>query len=137
MIWLLILSPNASYIYYCYHVAGRPANLSPSQFHAMNLIKLNLLVDILGIVRTSYRCEERLRNESCSGIQLSFVSTPLKFRCHTYKELHLRNLLINLLHKLNDKVHQFMLQHLLGMKVGDQERNVISLYTISNFPSQP
>lgn len=39
----------------------------------------------------------------------------------TYEKLHLRDLLIYLLHKLDDKVHQLVLQHLLGMEVRDQE----------------
>lgn len=39
----------------------------------------------------------------------------------TYEELHLRNLLIHLLHELNNEIHQLMLQHLLGMEIGDQE----------------
>lgn len=45
----------------------------------------------------------------------------------TYKELHFRNLLVNLLHKLDDEVHQLMLKHLLGMEVGDQEGDVVAL----------
>jgi hypothetical protein len=45
----------------------------------------------------------------------------------TYEELHLRDLLINLLHKLYDKIHQLMLQHLLGMKVRNQKRDIIAL----------
>ena len=50
-----------------------------------------------------------------------------------YKELHLGNLLVNLLHELNDEVNQFVLQHLLCMEVGDQEGDVISL---DRFPPQ-
>ena len=44
-----------------------------------------------------------------------------------YKELHLGDLLVNLLHKLNDEVDQLVLQHLLCMEVGDQEGDVVSL----------
>lgn len=57
----------------------------------------------------------------------------MTFSWATYKELHLRDLLVDLLHKLNDKVDQLVLQHLLGMEVCDQERNVISL---DRFPPQ-
>jgi hypothetical protein len=51
----------------------------------------------------------------------------------TYKELHLRDLLVDFLHKLDDEVHQLVLQHLLCVEVGDQERDVVSL---DRFPSQ-
>lgn len=50
----------------------------------------------------------------------------------TYEELHLRNLLVNLLHKLNDEIDQLVLQHLLGVEVGDQEGNVVSLEDVSS-----
>lgn len=50
-----------------------------------------------------------------------------------YEELHFRDLLVHLLHKLNDEINQLMLQHLLCMEVGNQERDVISL---DRFPSQ-
>lgn len=45
----------------------------------------------------------------------------------TYEELHLRNLLVNLLHELYDEINQLMLKHLFRVEVGDQEGNVISL----------
>jgi hypothetical protein len=38
-----------------------------------------------------------------------------------YEKLHLRDLLVHLLHELDDKVHQLVLQHLFGVKVRDQE----------------
>ena len=44
-----------------------------------------------------------------------------------YKELHLGNLLVNLLHELNDEVNQLVLEHLLCMEVGNQKGDVISL----------
>lgn len=49
----------------------------------------------------------------------------------SYKELHLRDFLVHLLHKLNDEVYQLMLQHLLGVKVCDQEGDIISLFPLS------
>jgi hypothetical protein len=49
----------------------------------------------------------------------------------THKELHLRDLLIHLLHELYYKVHQLVLQHLLGMVVGDQERDIVALTNMS------
>ena len=44
-----------------------------------------------------------------------------------HRELHLRNFLINFLHKVDNKVHQLVSQHLLGVEVGDEEANVVSL----------
>jgi hypothetical protein len=38
-----------------------------------------------------------------------------------YEELHLRDLLVDLFHELDNKVDQLMLQHLLGVEIGDQE----------------
>lgn len=57
------------------------------------------------------RCQERLGNESCSGVK---------------EELHLGNLLVNLLLELNDKVDKLVLQHLFGVEVCYQEGNVIA-----------
>jgi hypothetical protein len=45
----------------------------------------------------------------------------------THEKLHLGNLLVDFLHELDDEVNQFVLQHLLGVGVGDQKRDVISL----------
>lgn len=47
----------------------------------------------------------------------------------THKEFHLRYLLIDFLHELDDKIDKLMLQHLFSMKIGDQERNVKALTT--------
>jgi len=60
----------------------------------------------------TYRRQEALSHETCSCVQ---------------EKLHLRNLLVHILHELNDEVHQLVLQHLLGVEVGDEERNVIAL----------
>ena len=60
----------------------------------------------------TYRRKEALSNETSSCVQ---------------EELHLRDLLVHILHELNDEVHQLVLQHLLGVEVGDEERNVIAL----------
>jgi hypothetical protein len=46
---------------------------------------------------------------------------------YAYEELHLRDLLVHLLHKLDNEIHQLVFQHLLGVKVCNQERNVITL----------
>lgn len=35
----------------------------------------------------------------------------------TYEKLHLGNLFVNVLHKLNNKVYKLVLQHLLGVEV--------------------
>jgi hypothetical protein len=45
----------------------------------------------------------------------------------THEKLHLRDLLVNLLHELNDEVHKLVLQHLLGVEVSDQEGDVVTL----------
>lgn len=45
----------------------------------------------------------------------------------TYEELHLGNLLVNLLLELNDKVDKLVLQHLFGVEVCYQEGNVVAL----------
>jgi hypothetical protein len=56
--------------------------------------------------RCTYRCQEALGDETCSGVQ---------------EKLHFRDLLVHVLHELDDKVHQLVLQHLLGVEVGDEE----------------
>lgn len=60
----------------------------------------------------TYRRQEALSYETSSSVQ---------------EELHLRDLLVHILHELNNEVHQLVLQHLLGVEVGDEERNVIAL----------
>ena len=50
-----------------------------------------------------------------------------KGNLQTYKKLHFRYLFVNLFHELDYEVHQFMLQHLLSVSIGDQERYVITL----------
>ncbi len=49
----------------------------------------------------------------------------------TYEELHLRYLLVDFLHELNDKVDKLMFQHLFSVKIGDQKRNIITLVMVS------
>lgn len=44
-------------------------------------------------------------------------------------ELHLAELLVDVLHKLNDKVDELVLVHLLRVRVGDQEADVVALST--------
>lgn len=48
---------------------------------------------------------------------------------NTHKEFHLRYLLIDFLHELDDKIDKLMLQHLFSVKIGYQKRNVIALIT--------
>ena len=57
----------------------------------------------------------------------------MRFGRETYEKLHLRYLLVYLLHELNDEVHQLVLQHLLGVEVRNQERDII---TLDWFPPQ-
>ena len=56
--------------------------------------------------------QELLRANSGSGVD---------------RKLHLRDLLVNLLHEVDDKVHELVAQHLLGVEVGDQEADVVTL----------
>ena len=46
---------------------------------------------------------------------------------HTYKELHLRNLLVYLLHELDHEIDKLVGQHLFGMEVGDEEGDIEAL----------
>lgn len=43
------------------------------------------------------------------------------------REFHLTDFLVNLLHEMDDKVHQLVLVHLLRVEVCDQEADVIAL----------
>lgn len=49
----------------------------------------------------------------------------------THKELHLRNFLVDIFHELDDKVDEFVLEHLIGVEVCYQEGNVITLGQVS------
>ena len=51
----------------------------------------------------------------------------IRLMSRTYEEFHLGNLLVNLLHELDDKVDKLVLQHLLGVEIGDEEGDVVSL----------
>lgn len=62
--------------------------------------------------RLSYILEELLSDDASPGI---------------YRQLHLTNLLVDLLHEMDDIVHQLVFVHLLRVEVGDQEANVVSL----------
>lgn len=44
-----------------------------------------------------------------------------------YEELHFGNLLVHLLHELDDEVDELVLEHLLGVEVCDEERDVVAL----------
>ena len=62
---------------------------------------------------------------------LRLVLLSLSSRLQTYEELHFRDLLVNLLHELDDKVDQFVLEHLLGMEIRNEERDVVTLPDIN------
>ena len=47
-------------------------------------------------------------------------------------QLHLVDLLVDLLHEVNDEVHQLVLEHLLRVHVGDEEADVIVLWTVGS-----
>lgn len=48
------------------------------------------------------------------------------------REFHLTNFLVDLLHEVDDKVHQLVFVHLLCVEVGNQEANIISLQREKN-----
>lgn len=87
----------------------------------------------------TYWCQERLGNESRPGVQLQVCQQCFcqSSRGLSYEKLHLGNLLIHFLHELDYKVDQLMLQHLLGVKVGDEERDIITLTAVSNVLPSP
>ena len=58
-----------------------------------------------------YPFEELLSTNTSPGVDAQF---------------HLGNLLVNLLHKMNDKVDEFVSQHLFSVKIGDQKANIIT-----------
>lgn len=60
----------------------------------------------------SYVLEEFLSDDTGPGIDGQF---------------HLADLLVDLLHEVDDKVHQLVFVHLLRVEVGDQEANIVSL----------
>ena len=49
-----------------------------------------------------------------------------------YEELHLGNLLVDLLHELDDEVDELVLQQLLGVEVCNQEGNVVALRQLAH-----
>jgi hypothetical protein len=55
----------------------------------------------------------------------------------TYEQLHLGDLLVNLFHELNYEVDKFVLEHLLGMKVGDKKGDVVALHDVSAEQAEP
>ena len=82
------------------------------------------------ICRVGYRCQERFCNESRPGIELAIVSNSQHYiyvPLRTYKQLHLRYFLVDLFHKLNDKIDKLVLQHVFCVEIGDQERDIVSL----------
>ena len=54
----------------------------------------------------------------------------------SHEKLHLRDLLVDLLHELYYKVNELVLQHLLGVEVGDEKGDVISLARSAIDPRQ-
>jgi len=48
-----------------------------------------------------------------------------------YEKLHLGDLLVYLLHELNDEIHQLVLKHLFRMEIRDEKGDVIALSSVS------
>lgn len=70
----------------------------------------------------SYPLEELLCTDARPGVE---------------RQLHLADLLVNFLHEMDNKVHQLVLEHLLRVKVGDQERDVVALRALRLSRSVP
>ena len=64
------------------------------------------------IIFLGHLFQELLRANSGSGVD---------------RKLHLRDLLVDFLHEVDDEVHELVAQHLLGVEVGDQEADVVTL----------
>ncbi len=47
------------------------------------------------------------------------------------RELHLADLLVDLLHELDDEIYNLVLEHRFGVSIGDQEAHVIALCNLS------
>lgn len=62
--------------------------------------------------RQTHILEEFLSHNASSGVD---------------RQLHLADLLVDLLHKVDDKVHQFVLVHLLRVEVCDKKADVVAL----------
>lgn len=67
----------------------------------------------------------RARAFNCNCVSLVPLHTVI--RSNTHKQLHLRDLLVDLLHKLNDEVDKLVLQHFLSVEVCYQEGDIITL----------
>lgn len=63
-------------------------------------------------MRAAYVFQELLSYDASPGVNRQF---------------HLTNFLVDLLHEVDDKVHQLVFVHLLCVEVGNQEANIISL----------
>ena len=66
-------------------------------------------------MRSTYWSEEGLGHKSRASIE---------------EQLHLRNLLVDLLHKLYYEVDQLVLQHFFGVRIRDQKRDIIALHRL-------
>lgn len=63
-------------------------------------------------MRAAYVLQELLGDDAGPGVNGQF---------------HLTDFLVDLLHEVDDKVHQLVFVHLLRVEVGNQEANIISL----------
>ena len=54
-------------------------------------------------------------------------------RSRVHRQLHFADLFVDILHKLDDEIHQLVLVHLLSVEVGDQEADVVALH---GFPTK-
>ncbi|USP81143.1 hypothetical protein yc1106_08417 [Curvularia clavata] len=86
----------------------------------------------LSVLTTRESERTGVRKDSATKRALAFNWPVLACTCHElsmlpYEELHFGDLLVDLLHELNDKVDELVLQHFLGVEVGDQERDVVAL----------
>lgn len=69
-----------------------------------------------------------------TGISLEFLEKFLgrDASARVDSELHLTDLLINLLHEVNDEVNKLVFVHLLRVEVGYQKTDVVALRQITS-----
>ena len=49
-------------------------------------------------------------------------------RASIERQFHVADFFVNLLHKVDDKVHEFVLVHLLGTEIRDEKADVVALF---------
>lgn len=109
---------------------------------------MTLITEPLNRTGISVRLSERTkRRRKLTGVRkdsatnraraFSYLGQSLRLknlRSNTHEKFHFRNFLVHLLHKLDNEVDKLVLQHRLGMEVGNEEGDIVALNTT---PSEP